>query len=383
MSMLIPSDRRRAGRVSLEPHAFELVDVSRPLLRRVAPRSRGKAGRVQPFASASMASGAGEGAGRRRHPLPPPVFTIASSLESPAPSLPPGVPQWRVSLGLLAAGATAGCAVEAALYPLDTIKTRLQAMRSGGGLRALVQAGGGRGLYAGLVGNLVGVAPASAIFMAVYEPVKQRVLKAVDADRAWLAPLAGGVAAGLASSVVRVPTEVVKTRMQTGEFSNALRALRTIAAREGRRGVFAGYSSFLLRDLPFDAIEFLTYEQLKKGYASAVLGGRRELNPAEHSVAGAIAGAVTGLATTPLDVLKTRMMIDGGRGQYAGVADCARQILRDEGPAALLRGWQPRVIWIGVGGSIFFTVLEAAKKLYAPKAAATGVLAGEPHPAPK
>lgn len=46
-------------------------------------------------------------------------------------------------------------------------------MRSGGGIRALLQAGGGRSLYAGVWGNLAGVAPASAIFMAVYEPVKQ------------------------------------------------------------------------------------------------------------------------------------------------------------------------------------------------------------------
>lgn len=61
----------------------------------------------------------------------------------------------------------------AALYPIDTIKTRLQAMRSGGGIRALLAAGGGRSLYAGVWGNLVGVAPASAVFMAVYEPVKQ------------------------------------------------------------------------------------------------------------------------------------------------------------------------------------------------------------------
>ena len=35
------------------------------------------------------------------------------------------------------------------------------------------QSGGGRSLYAGIWGNLVGVAPASAIFMAVYEPTKQ------------------------------------------------------------------------------------------------------------------------------------------------------------------------------------------------------------------
>lgn len=36
--------------------------------------------------------------------------------------------------------------------------------------------------------------------------------------------------------------------------------------REGARGLFAGYGSFLLRDLPFDAIEFMAYEQLKKAY---------------------------------------------------------------------------------------------------------------------
>ena len=105
----------------------------------------------------------------------------------------------------------------AALYPLDTIKTRLQAMSSGGGLRALLQSGGGKALYAGLLGNLAGVMPASAIFMGVYEPVKSAAGHRLHNDRQFLAPLAGGVAAGFAASLVRVPTEVVKQRMQTGE----------------------------------------------------------------------------------------------------------------------------------------------------------------------
>ena len=42
--------------------------------------------------------------------------------------------------------------------------------------------------------------------------------------------------------------------------------MRGILAREGGRGLFAGYGSFLLRDLPFDAIEFVAYEQLKQAY---------------------------------------------------------------------------------------------------------------------
>lgn len=34
-----------------------------------------------------------------------------------------------------------------------------------------------------------------------------------------------------------------------------------------------------------------------------------------------------------------------------------------------LQGWQPRIIWIGLGGCVFFTALEEAKKLYLPKEA--------------
>lgn len=39
-----------------------------------------------------------------------------------------------------------------ALYPIDTIKTRLQAMIGGGGLKSLLQSGGSKGLYAGRAG---------------------------------------------------------------------------------------------------------------------------------------------------------------------------------------------------------------------------------------
>lgn len=276
-------------------------------------------------------------------------------------------------------------AVEAALYPIDTIKTRLQLAASGGGVRSLLASGGGKALYAGVWGNLAGVAPASAIFMGVYEPTKRAVAARAreaaerrgggDSDRfEFLGPLVAGAAAGLASSVVRVPTEVVKQRLQAGQFGgrSAVAAVQGILAKEGLRGMFAGYGSFLLRDLPFDAIEFVAYEQLKAAYERALRlrpgDQRRErANAAEVSAIGAAAGALTGVVTTPLDVLKTRLMTQGTvGGKYSGVVDCARQIARDEGVGALFRGWEPRVLWIGLGGCVFFSALEAAKKAYAP-----------------
>jgi solute carrier family 25 S-adenosylmethionine transporter 26 len=105
---------------------------------------------------------------------------------------------------------------------------------------------------------------------------------------------------------------------------------------------------------------------------------------------GALAGAVTGVLTTPLDVIKTRMMTQGVSGRYSSILDCATKIAKEEGAAAFLKvraracktdkvactgspdaghaqGWEPRVLWIGIGGCVFFTALEEAKKLYAPR----------------
>lgn len=76
-----------------------------------------------------------------------------------------------------------------------------------------------------------------------------------------------------------------------------VQAVREILRRDGiRRGMFAGYGAFLLRDLPFDAIEFWAFDTLNIRLQQVV---KRELNPVEHAVCGAIAGAVTGTFFLP------------------------------------------------------------------------------------
>ena len=55
----------------------------------------------------------------------------------------------------------------------------------------------------------------------------------------------------------------MKQRLQTGQFANVSAAVRGIVSKEGVRGLYAGHASFLLRDLPFDAIEFVAYEQVR------------------------------------------------------------------------------------------------------------------------
>ncbi|GLT44074.1 hypothetical protein SLA2020_179910 [Shorea laevis] len=253
------------------------------------------------------------------------------------------------------AGGTAGVVVETVLYPIDTIKTRLQAAHGGGKIVL-------KGLYSGLAGNLAGVLPASALFVGVYEPTKQKLLKMVPENFSAVAHLTAGAIGGVAASLIRVPTEVVKQRMQTGQFTSAPDAVRLILSKEGFKGLYAGYGSFLLRDLPFDAIQFCIYEQLRIGYKAAA---RRDLNDPENAIIGAFSGALTGAITTPLDVIKTRLMVQGSANQYKGIFNCVQTIVREEGPSALLKGIGPRVMWIGIGGSIFFGVLESTKRLLA------------------
>eukprot|EP00261_Vitis_vinifera_P035347 XP_019076590.1 PREDICTED: S-adenosylmethionine carrier 1, chloroplastic/mitochondrial isoform X4 [Vitis vinifera] len=231
----------------------------------------------------------------------------------------------RVLLEGIVAGGTAGVVVETALYPIDTIKTRLQAVRGGGKIVW-------NGLYSGLAGNLAGVLPASAIFVGVYEPTKQKLLQIFPENLTAVAHLTAGAIGGLAASLVRVPTEVVKQRMQTGQFASAPDAVRMIVSKEGFKGLYAA---------------------------------KRDLNDPENALIGAFAGALTGAITTPLDVIKTRLMVQGPANQYNGIIDCVQTIVREEGPPALLKGIGPRVLWIGIGGSIFFGVLERTKRALA------------------
>lgn len=113
----------------------------------------------------------------------------------------------------------------------------------------------------------------------------------------------------------------------------------------------------------------------------------RKLNTWEGSALGAVAGGVAAALTTPLDVIKTRMMTQVGQPsvgaasvaataavpRYSGWADALRTILREEGGAALLSGIGPRVAWISIGGAVFFGSIEKLKRWASSDVAAVGL----------
>lgn len=165
---------------------------------------------------------------------------------------------------------------------------------------------------------------------------------------------------------MRVPTDVVKSRQQTAAYGrvSSLNALRMVITHEGVRGLYRGYASTILREIPFTCVQFPLYEWLKREFR------RREVVEAwwHAPVAGSVAGSVAAGCSTPFDVIKTRIMLAKTRAN-AGEAiveprfiPVLRSVVEQGGIRALFAGIVPRVLWIGVGGSVFLGTFDIAAR---------------------
>ncbi|ESX02806.1 hypothetical protein KL918_002422 [Ogataea parapolymorpha] len=251
----------------------------------------------------------------------------------------------------LVSGGAAGTATDLAFFPIDTIKTRVQA--HGGFLKN----GGFRGLYRGLGSAVVASAPSASLFFVTYDALKRSLIN--NGTPAAVSHMAAASCGEVAACMVRVPAEVIKQRTQSMQFRTSAQALRHILGNVSGEGVlnglYRGWSTTIMREIPFTIIQFPLYEYLK-----TLWGADGALSPARGAVCGSVAGGVAAAATTPLDLLKTRLMLSHGK---VGVWKLARQIARDEGYTAFLRGIGPRTMWISAGGAIFLGVYENVRAL--------------------
>jgi len=163
--------------------------------------------------------------------------------------------------------------------------------------------------------------------------------------------------------LIRVPTEVVKTRTQTSAYGelgkSSMLALRTILTRDGMLGLYRGFGTTVMREIPFTSLQFPLYEFLKLQLARKL--SKKSLLAREAAVCGSIAGGVAAALTTPLDVLKTRVMLDlrsTSEAQLPSLARRVKDIYEHEGPKALFAGIVPRTLWISAGGAVFLGVYE-------------------------
>ena len=112
----------------------------------------------------------------------------------------------------------------------------------------------------------------------------------------------------------------------------------------GLIGLYKGASACLLRDVPFSAIYFPTYNHLKRDYFGE--SHNKKLGILQLLTAGAIAGMPAAYLTTPCDVIKTRLQVEARKGDtsYTGLGHAAKTIYREEGFKAFFKGGPARIL---------------------------------------
>lgn len=325
-------------------------------------------------------------------------------------------------------GATSGCISTLALQPLDVVKTRMQmsdaynrsvhlqpalSLQPNASVletfRGIIRqdriSGLWRGVSPSILRNTMGV---GAYFMTL-NAITAR-LSSPDGSLSHVATLASGASARSLVVVLLCPLSVIKTRMETVEYSRKYNgiahAMRTIVRQEGIGGLFSGLFPAILRDAPFSAMYMLIYlrtketlgrtvglqenrssimrsvstqsptqnpstnsTRLQKTDAPTPVRSTKGLTMAVNFASGAVGGGLATLLTQPQDVVKTRMQLcqrhaDGTPSRYSNVWESTRRLFNEEGLYAFFRGSSPRFLKRILGSAITWMVFEEANGFY-------------------
>uniref|UniRef100_A0A673ALM6 EF-hand domain-containing protein n=1 Tax=Sphaeramia orbicularis TaxID=375764 RepID=A0A673ALM6_9TELE len=193
----------------------------------------------------------------------------------------------------------------------------------------------------------------------------------------WWKQLVAGAVAGAVSRTGTAPLDRMKVFMQVhASKSNNISLVggfRQMIAEGGLTSLWRGNGTNVLKIAPETAIKFMAYEQYKKLLSS----DGKKIETYQRFMAGSLAGATAQTAIYPMEVLKTRLTLRK-TGQYSGMFDCAKKILKNEGVKAFYKGYVPNLLGIIPYAGIDLAVYETLKTTwlsYHPKDSANpGVL---------
>jgi len=215
-------------------------------------------------------------------------------------------------------------------------------------------------LYRGISVIVAGAIPSHAVYFATYELAKSRLGSNAEGHHFIKNGLAGALAT-MAHDAVVTPLDVIKQRLQmyNSSYMGFGHCLQRTLQQEGVRALYASYPTTVMMNVPFMSVHFATYEFLKR-----LLSQRSGDGTLEHMLAGGGAGALGGLVSNPLDVVKTRIQLhDHSKGHNPGAIQVFKTILKDEGSRALMKGTTARVVYFIPSAAICWTTYESMKKL--------------------
>jgi hypothetical protein len=296
------------------------------------------------------------------------------------------------------------CNVTAGL-PFDVVKARLQVDSAHPqphytGIFDCVRKTGRRGIF----GFYRGFAPAfasaaienSVLFTsnAALRRIAQSMLSEScdDSDSTRTPPalslqtlaLIGG-ASGAVSAFAICPAEVVKIRLQVQKLSamprytGALQCAQSIVANDGVSGLFKGLKPLLMRDVPYNFVQFGAYETYlhvwrthlaPDAVTDAVISGGgvdvtrdAAMAPFLHFITGGLAGATAWGVVFPADVLKSKMQASD-RLAAAGVAHTLLAMLHNGGVRSLYNGYLVAVARAFPANGSLFIGVELTRRMF-------------------
>ncbi|XP_048400717.1 brain mitochondrial carrier protein 1 [Stegostoma tigrinum] len=277
-------------------------------------------------------------------------------------------------------GGLASVTAEFGTFPIDLTKTRLQVqgqlidsrykeIKYRGMLHALLKIckeEGLRALYSGISPALLRQASYGTIKIGTYQSLK-RLFVSCPQDETLLVNVLCGILAGVVSSTIANPTDVLKIRMQAqsglcqgsmiGNFIN-------IYQQEGTRGLWRGVSLTAQRAAIVVGVELPVYDITKK---HIILSGLMGDTVYTHFLSSFTCGLAGALASNPVDVVRTRMMnqkvLSGTHVIYKGTLDGLLQTWKTEGFLALYKGFWPNWLRLGPWNIIFFITYEQLRKI--------------------
>ncbi|XP_042387024.1 mitochondrial adenine nucleotide transporter ADNT1-like [Zingiber officinale] len=197
----------------------------------------------------------------------------------------------------LGAGACAGIIAMSATYPMDMVRGRITVQTEKSprqyqgmfhALGSVYRQEGFRALYRGWLPSVIGVVPYVGLNFAVYESLKDWMLKTnpygivKDSELSVITRLSCGAVAGTVGQTIAYPLDVIRRRMQmvgwkdaapvvTGhgkskaplEYNGMVDAFRKTIHNEGFGALYKGLVPNSVKVVPSIAIAFVTYEVVK------------------------------------------------------------------------------------------------------------------------
>ncbi|RDA93764.1 hypothetical protein CP533_0271 [Ophiocordyceps camponoti-saundersi (nom. inval.)] len=282
-----------------------------------------------------------------------------------------------------AAGAVAGVSEILVMYPLDVVKTRVQLQTGKGSgaeayngmldcFRKIIRQEGFSRLYRGISAPILMEAPKRATKFAANDEWGKayRRLFGMQSMTQSLSVLTGA-SAGATESFVVVPFELVKIRLQdkasAGRYNGMIDCVVKTVRNEGPLALYQGLESTMWRHVLWNAGYFGCIFQVRQMMPAAESKQGRLFN---DLVSGSVGGTVGTMLNTPMDVVKSRIQntprIAGTSPKYNWAWPSVLTVLREEGPAALYKGFLPKVLRLGPGGGIllvvYTTVMDTFRK---------------------